>query len=67
MAKAWHRHVHIQERRLLLMIDYASSYIEIAKLAETTSSDVIIRIRTMHCQPTLPSVQWQNGTDSVDR
>ena len=36
------------------MVDYASSYVEIAKLTETTSSDVILHLRSIFARQGIP-------------
>ena len=47
---------------LLLVVDYTSSHSGIAKLAETTSSDVILHLRSIFAQPVFPeSVVFDNG------
>ena len=38
----------------LLVVDYASSYVEITKLAETTSPDVILHLRSIFARHVIP-------------
>ena len=46
----------------LLVVDYASSYVEIAKLAATTSPDVILRLRSIFARHVIPeAVVSDNG------
>ena len=46
----------------LLVVDYASSYIEIAKLAATTSPDVILHLRSIFARHGIPeTVVSDNG------
>ena len=46
----------------LLVVDYASSYVEIAKLAATTSPDVILHLRSIFARHGIPeTVVSDNG------
>ena len=46
----------------LLVVDYASSYVDIAKLAETTSSDVIMHLESIFPRHGIPeTVVSDNG------
>ena len=63
MAKGWHGgHVRVQKVTYLLIVDYASSYVEIAKLAETTSPYVILQLRSIFARHVIPeTVVSDNG------
>ena len=46
----------------MLVVDYASSYVEIAKLAATTSPDVILHLRPIFARDGIPeNVVSDNG------
>ena len=50
----------------LLVVDYASSYAQIAKLAETTSPDVILHPRSIFARHGIPeTVVSDNGPDTT--
>ena len=47
MAKGWDGHVRVQKGHLFVVVYYTSSYVEIAKLTETTTPDVMLHLRSI--------------------
>ena len=47
---------NLRQSTLLLVVDDCSAYVEIAKLDKTTSSDVIIHLRSVFARHSIPEV-----------